>query len=155
MWRLCVLESVAWHECKLQLDCFVEAYNCEAVIIVFQNFASLHVIGDSSFFRMNKINYNTKFNISWFDHIRGINFLHFFFLGVAVHYFDEAHLPYWLSWCCLSLRRQWIWHCLERSGKSFLHFFPLSTKVLWYVPIHTSATIPIQQSGIKFHLSSS
>lgn len=46
--------------------------------------------------------------------------MNFTFLGVAVHYLDEADLPHRLPWCCLPFRRQRIGYCPERSGKSFL-----------------------------------
>lgn len=61
--------------------------------------------------------------------------INFTFLGVAVHYLDEANLPHWLSWRCLSFRRQRVGYCPKRSGKSFLKMchtlLPSHEKYVW------------------------
>lgn len=57
--------------------------------------------------------------------------LFFYILGVAVHHFDEAHLPHWLPWSRVPFRRQRIWYRVKRSGKpGFLLSAPPALKIL-------------------------
>lgn len=106
------IQYIAFHMLDIAQDWKLTSYwRILLVFVIFLLFLSV-LAGQPLLIRLWQQN---RFELSFF-HI----------LGVAVHHFDEAHLPHWLPRSRVPFRRQWIWYCVKRSGKpGFLLFIHL------------------------------